>query len=312
MSKLQKYFLGVDGGATKTTAAIINSGKEVLDEKAGGPSNFQIIGIPQTSRNILDITLVMLDSANLKFAEIAGIFLGLTGAGEKREQDRMKKGFEEFVLSMHLPVPWIGVESDALAALEGAFPGKEGMVLISGTGSILLAKDAAGTVYRVGGWGRFVGDEGSGYAIGRAGLKAYAEQHDGRGKKTKISDFVEKELNIDSPQSLVLKIYHENFDIASTARFVLAAAEKGDEVALSILDDAAKDLFLHVSAAISKIGKEVSIAFMGGILTHENMLVAKLTYLIRQRYPAMKIILPERSAAVGAALLAMKGVEAHK
>ncbi len=303
----ERYFIGFDGGATKTSGAIINSKGEVLTEKTGGPSNFQMIGIPQASKNIIDVVKEALAETRLEFADIKGLFLGLTGAGRKSDQDRMKTGFEEYLRDNNLPVPWIGVESDALAALEGAFTGKAGMILISGTGSILLAKDSRGTVRRAGGWGRFIGDEGSGYAIGKAGLSAYVKGYDRRGKKTKISELVGQRLNVESPQSLVLKVYHENFDIASVARLVLDAANEGDEVALSIVRDAADELLSHVRAAVSAVGTEIPIAFMGSIISHENALVTKLTNLISREFPTMKICRPEQSAAVGAALLAMKG-----
>ena len=301
-----RYFLGFDGGATKTSGALIDSEGNVLAEAIGGPSNFQIIGIPQASRSIMDVARKMLRPTNLDLSNIVGIFMGLTGAGRESEQVRMKSGFEEYLRNNDLLVPSIRVDTDALVALEGAFPGKAGMILISGTGSILLAKDDTGRVERVGGWGRYVGDAGSGYAIGRAGLIAYVMECDGRGKTTKITRFVNNRFGIDSPQSLVLKIYQENFDIASVARPVLDAAEEGDEVATGILDRAANDLLSHIQSAIKKIGSATPVAFMGSVLSHPNYLIAKLSALTTEKYPGVKIVKPERSAAVGAALLARK------
>ena len=308
MTSSPQYFLGFDGGATKTAGAIIDSnGNAIAERTSGGPSNFQIIGTEQASRNIMDVANAMLDETGVDFLHVAGIFLGLTGAGRKADQDIMLVGFSQFLKSAGRNVPWIGVESDALAALEGAFPGKAGMILISGTGSILLAKDDHGTVRRVGGWGRFVGDEGSGYFIGKAGLTACAKEYDGRGNATRISELVRERMNIDSPQTLVRKIYQENFDIASVARLVIDAATEGDEIARSIIDAASDELILHVRSAIRQIGKEIPIAFMGSIITHHNPLVTRLTGLILQEFPMVRICPPEQSAAVGAALLALKG-----
>ncbi len=302
------YYLGFDGGATKTAGALIDSEGNVIAEKTGGPSNFQIIGIPQASKNIIDVATALLSEASLKISDMSGMLLGLTGAGRKSEQDRMKIGFEEYARDIYLKLPPVAVDTDAIIALEGAFPGKAGMILISGTGSILLAKDEAGHVYRVGGWGRFVGDEGSGYAIGRAALTAYLRELDGRGRGTIISTLIEEKLAIDSPHSLVLKIYQENFDIASVAILVFDAAAEGDEVASSILNDAALDLSAHIAAALQKIGRSIPIAFMGSILSHQNYLADKLSSLISKEYPAMSIVKPEQSAAVGAALLAIRSL----
>ena len=311
MTDPKEYFLGFDGGATKTSGAIVNSNGEVLSERTGGPSNFQILGIPRASGNIVEVAKIVLEASALQFSDVSGIFLGLTGAGREVDQVRMKEGFEEYLRENGLPVPRIAVESDALAALEGAFPGKAGMILISGTGSILLAKDDSGKVIRTGGWGRFIGDEGSGYFIGKAGLTAYVKEYDGRGKKTKISELL-RNLDIQSPQSLVLKIYHENFDIASVAKIVVEAAYHGDEVASSILEDAAVELMTHIRAAVSKIGTEIPLALMGSILSHKNLLVTKLTNLISRELPAVKVCHPEKSAAAGAALLARRGIRATK
>ena len=311
MTDPKEYFLGFDGGATKTSGAIVNSNGEVLSERTGGPSNFQILGIPRASGNIVEVAKMVLEASALQFSDVSGIFLGLTGAGREVDQVRMKEGFEEYLRENGLPVPRIAVESDALAALEGAFPGKAGMILISGTGSILLAKDDSGKVIRTGGWGRFIGDEGSGYFIGKAGLTAYVKEYDGRGKKTKISELL-RNLDIQSPQSLVLKIYHENFDIASVAKIVVEAAYHGDEVASSILEDAAVELMTHIRAAVSKIGTEIPLALMGSILSHKNLLVSKLTNLISRELPAVKVCHPEKSAAAGAALLARRGIRATK
>lgn len=307
-----QYFIGFDGGATKTSGAIVNSDGEVMVEKIGGPSNFQMIGIPQASANIVDVARAALIEKKLAFSDIAGIYLGLTGAGRESDRKRMKKGFEDYLRTNGLPVPWIGIESDALAALEGAFPEKAGMVLISGTGSILLTKDVNGAVTRTGGWGRFVGDEGSGYALGKAGLTAYVKAYDGRGKKTLISKLVNERLGIDSPQLLVLRIYHEDFDIASAATIVLDAADRDDEVALSIIEGAADELMSLIRAAVSKLGIEIPIAFMGSIISHKNLLVTRLTELISREFPAVEIRSPEKSAAAGAALLARRAFQATK
>ncbi len=312
MNESQQYFLGFDGGATKTSGAVVNSSGEVLSEKTGGPSNFQILGISQASGNIVEVAKMVLKEGRLEFSDIAGIFLGLTGAGRESDQERMKKGFVEYLIQHGLPIPRVSVESDALAALEGAFPGKAGMILISGTGSILLAKDDNGKVMRTGGWGRFIGDEGSGYAIGKAGLTAYVKEYDGRGKKTAISELLSRNLGIQSPQSLVLKIYHENFDIASATRAVLEAAADEDEVAKSIIEDAADELMAHIRAGISMIGAEIPLALMGSVISHENLLVTKLTNLISQELPAVRICRPEKSAAAGAALLARRDTRAMK
>ncbi|MGC8594879.1 MAG: N-acetylglucosamine kinase [Candidatus Kryptoniota bacterium] len=304
--KGQLIFLGFDGGATKTAGAAIDPAGNVVAEASGKASNFQIIGIEKASENILEVSESLLKLANSDFHAVRAIFLGLTGAGRETDRQRMQDGFKSFLAKRGFPVPDVYVDSDAIAALEGAFCGKPGMILISGTGSILFARDENGTIYRVGGWGRFIGDEGSGYAIGRAGLTAAAREFDGRGKPTAISGILNEKFGIDSAQSLIAKIYRENFDIASAAPAVFEAAEKNDPVAIEILEESSNDLLEHVHAILKKTGKSLPIAFAGSILTGRNLLSAKLKELISEKFPDIRVQRAEASPAVGAALLARR------
>lgn len=302
----KSIFLGFDGGATKTAGAAIDSSAKVIAEASGKASNFQIIGVEKASENIFEVFQTILKLANADFHEVKGIFLGLTGAGREIDRQRMQDGFKSFLTKRGIPVPDIFVDSDAIAALEGAFFGKPGMILISGTGSILFAKDEDGTVYRVGGWGRYIGDEGSGYAIGRAGLTATAREFDGRGKPTAISIILKEKFGIKSPQDLVTKIYQEGFDIASAATAVLEAAEIKDPVAIEILEQSSNDLLEHVQAIIKKTGKTLPIAFVGSILTSKNLLSTKLRQGLSEKFKEVQIRSAEASPAVGAALLALR------
>ncbi len=102
--------------------------------------------------------------------------------------------------------------------MEGAFSGKPGCILIAGTGSILFGKDKNGLMHRNGGFGRIIGDEGSGHSIGRKGLSAVAKELDGRGKSTLITKMLNKKYNISSASDLIINVYKNNFDIASSGR----------------------------------------------------------------------------------------------
>jgi len=304
--KRQSVFLGFDGGGTKTSGAAIDPSGNVVAETSGKASNFQIIGVERASESIFEIARSLLELANSDFHAVKGIFLGLTGAGREADRQRMLDGFKNLLAQKGISVPNIFVDSDAIAALEGAFYGKPGMILISGTGSILFAKDENGTIYRVGGWGRFIGDEGSGYAIGKAGLTATAREFDGRGNQTAISRILKDKFGIDSPETLVTKVYRENFDIASAAPAVFEAAEIKDPVAIGILEKSSVELLEHVEAIIKKIGKCLPIAFVGSILTSRNLLSTKLKELISKKFPDITVQNAEASPAVGAALLARR------
>lgn len=271
MTAQEQYFLGFDGGATKISAVTLNLEKEVVAEEVGKPANFQIMGIEQASINILEVTESILGKLNADFSQVKAMYLGLAGTGRKSDAEKMLNGFVNLLVVKKYPVPKIQVGSDAIAALEGAFGGKAGMIFIGGTGSILFAKEADGEMQRVGGWGRFIGDEGSGYALGRSCLTAIAKEFDGRGKKTNLTHLLGDKKNIYSPESLISAVYQNNFDVASAAPIVIEAAEKGDEVALEIVMVNTDELMLHISAMLKKLKKPLPLVLVGSILSSDNI-----------------------------------------
>ncbi|MCL5267738.1 MAG: hypothetical protein M1469_06520 [Bacteroidetes bacterium] len=303
-------YLGFDGGATKTAGVALNREKEILTESVGESANFQIIGVERASEHILQVTEKMLEKLGADFSRIQSMFLGLAGAGRPDDANRMRAAFIELLSKKSLPIPGVGVGSDAIAALEGAFRGKPGMILISGTGSILFAKDKANSIHRIGGWGRFIGDEGSGYAIGRACLVAVARAFDGRGKETMMTRLLREKKNIMDAQSMVVEVYQKNFDIASAAPVTLEAAENGDETAIDIIAESARQLSDHVRAVINKLKEPLPLVLIGSILTKSNPLSRKFLQIIAEDFPEIGVQPAESSPAVGAALLAFKIEEA--
>lgn len=299
-------FLGFDGGASKTTGVAIDANRKILAEATGGPSNFQIIGTERASGNILSVIEAILSKVGGDFARIETMYLGLTGAGRINDADRMRDGFIHFLDSRRYNIPEIRIGSDAIAALEGAFAGKPGAILISGTGSILFAKDNNERIHRVGGWGRYIGDEGSGYAIGRDCVTAVARQMDGRGKETSLSRLLKDEKGIDNSQAMITGVYQSKLELASLAPLVVRAATGGDEVAAEILKRAARDLAEHVRAILPHLTGEIHMVLSGSVIASDNLLSRSLRQLLQDNFPNIIIQEPEFSPAVGAALLALK------
>ena len=206
------------------------------------------------------------------------------------------------------------VESDARIALEGALGGEPGVVLISGTGSIGFAKDDRGIIHRVGGWGRTIGDEGSGFAVGRQAVIAIARYLDGRGEPTVLTRLAAKAFGLFDPQSMISKIYQAHFDLSSVAPLVLKAAEKGDKVSRRILVEASLELADHVRVLLRKLrrviksesGKEITLVLLGGMLERSNYFSGILRKKVESSFPNIQIQRPRRSPAYGAVLLALE------
>ena len=300
-----QYIIGMDGGGTKTHCLITNLDGKILYECTGGASNFLVIGTEKVSETIFNLIQSCKQQVGISFSDISSIVLGTTGAGRRNDAEKLENAFKEYSHNHGADLDFFHVESDARIALEGAFSGNPGSILIAGTGSIIFGKDSEGNIHRVGGFGRFLGDEGSGFVIGKKGLAAVSKEFDGRSIPTNISKLVEEKFGINSSEKLINEIYRNNFDIASAAPLVIQAAEQGDAIALKIIDEETDELLFHLSAMAKKLNQqEMNVSFIGGIITHDNIYSKTLRKKIALKLPNVKVKESENSPTFGAVLMA--------
>ncbi|MGQ9799978.1 MAG: N-acetylglucosamine kinase, partial [Ignavibacterium sp.] len=155
-----KYLIGIDGGGTKSKCVITDFEFIPKFETSGGPTNFLMLGTDKVAETILGLIHQCVINLNIKYEDIAAIVLGTTGGGRKTDAEDLEKAITHLAAHKRILLNKFQVESDARIALEGAFSGKPGSILIAGTGSIMFGKDSKGVIHRVGGFGRFIGDEG--------------------------------------------------------------------------------------------------------------------------------------------------------
>jgi len=297
------YLIGIDGGGTKTRciAADIN-GKQVF-ETSGGSANFLVNQIDSVSENILNLLETCTKNLNCGFEDFSFIVLGTAGAGRPEDAERLENHFLNFIKSRNVLLKNFKVVSDAIIALEAAFSGKPGSILISGTGSIMFGKDREGKIHRVGGFGRQVGDEGSGYSIGRKGLQQLSKFFDGRGRLTLLTKLVPQ--GIKDQDSLINGVYKHNLDIASVAQQVIYAAKKDDEVCRKIVDEETDELISHIQAMKGKLNlTPLEVCFAGSVIINDNFFSQTLKKKIRQDLKDVIVKEPEFPPAFGAVLLA--------
>lgn len=169
----------------------------------------------------------------------------------------------------------ITVVTDAEIALEGALAGAPGIILIAGTGSVAWGRAEDGRLGRCGGWGLWVGDEGSGYAVGLAGLRAALRGGDGRGPETRLLPAILDALELSEPDDVPGWVARaEKSEIGRLASLVVDRARVGDPVASGILDAAAADLVEHVRALAQRLGPwtgAIGVVFHGGFLREASM-----------------------------------------
>jgi N-acetylglucosamine kinase-like BadF-type ATPase len=170
----------------------------------------------------------------------------------------------------------VSVGTDVEAAFHAAFDEGPGILLIAGTGSISLARDPKGTVRRVGGWGRHLGDEGSGYAIGVEELKRLTWAEDGRAESTLMRSGLLVRCDVETVQDLIAWVgAASKADLAALTPIVADAANAGDVAATEIVEDAVRSLVGHVAAALESTGEwsdPAPLVLWGGLLAEGGSL----------------------------------------
>ncbi len=259
------YFAGIDGGGTKTLAVVVDQdGNEVGRASAGG-SNLSVIGVDRAAQEIETALTSALAGASGGLP-IRAIWAGLAGVDHTGTHDLMLPPLRRLAHDVRLG-------NDAELVLT-ALPSAAGVALIAGTGSIAFGRDATGKMYRAGGWGHIIGDEGSGYDLGRQALKAATRVADRRGPDTSLLDAIMVKWNLQSPWEMIDRVYlqSDKAAIASLSALVFDAARKGDAVARRIVRKAADELALDVLTVGENLTFDglLPVAVAGGLMTHET------------------------------------------
>jgi N-acetylglucosamine kinase-like BadF-type ATPase len=314
MAKKQ-LVIGMDGGATKTAALLSDLDGVVIAEETGGASNPQVVGPEKSADVIVNLVEKLCGKANCSTNQVLAVVAGLAGAGREGDKMRVKTATLAEAKRRKVTVGRMTIESDGRIALEGAFKGRPGIILIAGTGSFALAKDHKGGIHRAGGWGRVVGDEGSGFVIGRDGLNVVAKHIDGRGKTTMLTKLVDEKLGLSNQEKIINGVYRENFDVATVAPLVIEAAEAKDVECARILNKATFELSEHVRTLVNKIEEssrrrsKISLAFIGSLISHDNIYQRILTQKITFSLPQVTVIAPEAPPGYGAVLLSIRSAQ---
>jgi N-acetylglucosamine kinase-like BadF-type ATPase len=298
-----KYNIGIDGGGTKTDCVLVDENFNILSTNKGGPLNILASGVAESANTVLFLINSFLSNKNLKIANLDYVGVGAAGAGRYEDSSKLE-GKLRTILPQNVKLK---VMSDAEAALEGAFNGNPGCILISGTGSIIFGKDQQGLIHRCGGFGKLLGDEGSGFMVGKKGLMAALKEFDGRGEKSLITFLLNERYNINSSEDIINGFYKIGLDISGVAPLVLAAAGNNDLVALKIIDEETEELLKLIYCMIKKLKKEnFEICFSGKLLSTANVFSTILKKKISESGIAVKIKEPEYPPAMGAIFIAKK------
>lgn len=300
------YYLGIDGGGTKTQFTIINENIEVIESIKKGTSHFKQIGLNGVEKVLRDGLDEILCKSNIKLDQIDGIGIGIAGYGNiKKDREAIEKVIEKVFKSYKYIL-----KNDVEIALNGALNGEDGIVIVSGTGSIALSK-INNEYKRCGGFGYTIGDEGSAYWIGRKVVEIFSKEVDGRLEKTYIYEIIKNKLNLSNDYNFIKYINEDikadRLEIAKFSEVCFEAAKLGDENAINIFNLAAKELSELINLLIKDFKyNNVKASYIGGVFKSEKFILDPLIKLLDKR---CELIPPKYTADIGAAILAMKNID---
>jgi glucosamine kinase len=290
--------IGADVGGSKTAAGVSDGGE--VRARAEGP------GAAVRPGRALASAATIAEVVRRALAELGRLsgdvlVVGAAGAGRDPERDELRKALRAENLADR-----VVVTTDIEIALAGAFAEGPGMVVSAGTGSISVGRDRHGKRSRIGGYGWQMGDEGSGYAIGRAALGAVSRAHDGRSPRTALTDRVLAASRSADFDALVRWAAGASpAEIAALAPHVLEVAAAGDPLAQGIADYAARELSQLAICLLPVMDVEppLGVALTGGLLSAKGPLRRSVLQRLSEE-PGLRTIEDPVDAVVGALRLA--------
>jgi glucosamine kinase len=295
---MPKILIGADVGGTKTAVAVSRDG--VIVGRAEGPGAAVRPGRALASAStIIEVVRGALSDAGRLTGDV--LVVGAAGAGRAPEREELRTAIRsENIVSS------VVVTTDIEIALAAAFADGPGIVVSAGTGSVAVGRDQRGERHRIGGYGWQMGDEGSGYAIGRASLGAVSRAADGRSPPTALRERILEATRSADVDALVRWAAGASpAEVAALAPHVLAVAAAGDPLAQGIADYAARELSQLAICLLPKMDltPPVPVAITGGLLSQDQPLRRALLAKLNQE-PAFQPTDAPVDAVAGALLLA--------
>jgi N-acetylglucosamine kinase-like BadF-type ATPase len=292
--------LGIDAGGTKTVCYLADENGRLLGEGRSGGANLKAegeLGVEKVLHTVMD------QAIGERQREVAAICLGMAGADRDDEQALVRDIMRRIGARAR-----VVVVNDALVALVAGIGDGPGVVIISGTGSIAYGR-SADRAARAGGWGHVLGDEGSGYWIGRQALQAVVRAADGRGAATALTPLVLEHFGVKRAQDLVQEVYFrltQPSAIAGLSALVSTAAAEGDSIATTILDASAAELTTAALAVAAQLKLDACpVLLSGGVFRSSPRLMSCVTARLNEALPQVSVELLKEEPVSGAVRLAL-------
>lgn len=304
------FFVGVDGGGTKTEVILVNQNGEEFGTAIGGASNPLRTGVETAVRNIIETIDRACDSAGVSRTDVISIYCGIAGAKKQDLRNIMRERIKRASGAR-----FVDVTTDAEIALEGTSSVGPALVAIAGTGSVCIGRSASGERHSAGGWGPVAGDESGGAGISRKALRKIARASDGRGDKTSLAEAATKFFKAERVEDLPMAIHAPSTDnarIAGFAKEVIEHACAGDRIAREIVEEAGLEMGEAAVAVIRRLKLEVEtfpIGTVGSVFSAGRMFTKPMMKLVGKLAPKAFLTCPNEAPALAAARLARKQSE---
>jgi glucosamine kinase len=305
-----RYVMGVDGGATKTLAAVLDLETRELHLGHGGPSNQDAVGPAAAVQALLAAADAAIAQAGISDDELGAAVLAVAGT----DTDSLIRH-----LRAARPETWI-VVNDVVGAWATATGTGAGVAVISGTGSNVFGVGPDGQSWRAGGWGHLLGDEGSGYWLGVRSIAAALHDREGSGPETGLGDAAIRFFSVPSVEALASLVYSKPLTKGEIAAFAVETAklaDAGDGVARELFERGARELGEQVCAVIegaglapgggsSTPGDSFPVGLIGSAFKAGPVLVSPLTRAIHELAPNAQVATVQMAPVGGTLLLAVK------
>jgi N-acetylglucosamine kinase-like BadF-type ATPase len=291
--------LGVDGGGSKTHAVICNDAGEVLGAGTAGPSNWETVGLRGACDNVGD-AIERSTSQGVRRADVDAIVFGLAGVDWPSDVPRLESAFQP----LRLPVAPT-IVNDAFVALRAGVRAPWGVVIIAGTGTVAAGRNRTGDTHRTLGLGRVLGDAGSASDVSEEGLRAVARAYVGTGAPTSLSQALCELSGAGSVAELLEEFSRGGEPELEAAALVLQHAERGDAVAIEIVEWAGDELGGAAAMIARVLGMDqepYELVMSGGLFHGGSELLERR---IAQAVPNALLTRLEAPPVVGAALMAL-------
>lgn len=294
-------FVGIDGGGTKTDAVLFNEYGHVLNRVKGGPSSPTSLTPQIAAENIRKVLEKLLACENGLNTTLDSVFAGLSGGGVGDNPAVMHTYLEEMLPNCRV----VRNYNDAINALRSVFPSGDAMIVIAGTGSSVFAC-VDDEMHQVGGWGYLLGDEGSGYDLGKRALASALRQIDGRGPETSLTAACRERLGKDVHRAIPQIYAGGRAGIADFATITLQEAEKGDRVAEEQLAQSVEGLVETIRTAAEKIQDAVKYVATAGSIWKSDMYRKMMEDRLGTQYQLCSTDLPP---VFGSCVIAFKNAD---